>query len=99
MRTTVNLTLSYAVIGRPADQEPRYAYENVDVLVEEFQLGKTRKLFVTLHQPLKGVGEFNQARITINGNTLEGIAHNIRERNLIIISLYRDQASECPPPP
>jgi len=93
MRTTVNLTLSYAVIGRPADQEQRYTYENVDVSIEDIRLGPTRKLFVTLHEHLEGVGEFNQAWITVNGKTLEGIAQNIRARNLIIISLYRDQAS------
>ena len=91
MRTTVDLKLAYAIIGRPKSEEPSQHYTDVDVTIEEVQSGRDRQLIITLYEPLENLADFNQVWLTVNGQVREGIGRFDACRNRILVTLYRHQ--------
>lgn len=90
IRTTVGLTFSYAVIGVPKNQEQKFGVRECDVTIEERRVGKTRKLYVTLHNEIEGLKEFNQVWLTHDGQVYEGVGRMAGPSQLLI-ELYHDQ--------
>lgn len=92
MRTTVDLKLAYAIIGRPQSEEPSQRYMDVDVTIDEVQRGRDTQLIITLHEPLEGLTDFNQVWVTVNGEVREGQGRYDAGRRCLVVTLYQHQA-------
>lgn len=90
IRTTVGLTFSYAVLGVPQNQEEKLGVPECDVTIEERQVGKTRKLYVTMHDEIHGLKDFNHIRLTHDGKVYEGVGR-MAAPNQLLIELFHDQ--------
>lgn len=91
MNATVDLKLSYAVVGRPQSEEPSQHYTNVEVWIDEHQRGLEKQLIINLHEPLEDLADFNQVWVTVNSQVYEGVGRFDAGRNCIIVTLYHDQ--------
>ncbi|WP_409263143.1 hypothetical protein [Pseudomonas putida] len=91
MRATIDLKLSYAVIGRPQTEEPSQRYTDVAVSIDEQQRGREKQLIITLQKPLEDLVDFNQVLVTVNGQAYEGIGRFDAGHNRIILTIYHDQ--------